>query len=546
MMRVYKNVIYNCNIAIAVKDFGTHAEISNNTLVNNSIGIACYEKNLGSGAGSASVLNTILSDSRATSLFSENGGNILVDYSISNTDILTGTGNLFGDPGIIAAHQFNFQLASNSPCIDQGSPDSPLDGDGSRADMGAYYVNTWLLPANEIIINEYYSQNSESDPRDWIELFNKGAENIDLSGWIIKDGSNNYFQLPGNTTIGGEQYLLVCKDTGNFRSFYGGERLLAGNFDFTLGHSRDVISLFNPDQHPVSSIAYDEDKNWPDSRDKLRLSVALIDSSLVPDDGLNWRTGYKMYGTPGYSNIPPRITGLYINELSGADQMEYPDEYGEYDDWIELYNANDAELNFGALYLTDDLDDPAKMRVRQNSPDSTSIAALGYKILFADGTPEQGILHMDFRISAKGEELGLVQLVGLDTVILDQVVFDNLYAHTSYSRITDGNMLWRHQAPTPGYSNRYSSLDPQEEKPLTVYPNPADDIIHIRLNQFKGGELDLRILNLKGQVEIMETGLYLQSGNEISMDISSLLPGIYLLELKTADQLSVHRIVVSR
>ena len=53
---------------------------------------------------------------------------------------------------------------------------------------------------------------------------------------------------------------------------------------------------------PVLSFAYDEDLNWPDSKEKVRLSVALIDTSLTLDDGKNWRTAYLMNGTPGYSN----------------------------------------------------------------------------------------------------------------------------------------------------------------------------------------------------------------------------------------------------
>ena len=34
-----------------------------------------------------------------------------------------------------------FSLKPNSPCIDAGSPDSPLDPDGTRADMGAIPYN---------------------------------------------------------------------------------------------------------------------------------------------------------------------------------------------------------------------------------------------------------------------------------------------------------------------------------------------------------------------------------------------------------------------
>jgi hypothetical protein len=545
-MRVYKNVIYNCYNAIAVKDFNSFAEVTNNTFVGNSIGVSCYEKNLGSGAGSALVLNTILSDSRLSSVIERNDGNIQVDYSISNTDVLAGTGNLYEDPELSSPTQFNFELLETSPCINQGSPNSPPDGDGSRADMGAYYVTNWPVEYEDLIINEYYSQDTESDPFDWIEIYNKGKTDIDMSGWSIKDGSNNYFRIPEKTILDGEAYIIVCKDTGNFKSFYNRDQGLVGNFDFTLGRSRDAISLFDNDYVPVKAFDYDEDNNWPDSRDKVRLSVALIDTSLILDEGRNWRTGYKMYGTPGYSNLPSRISGLYLNEVSGAVQDEYMDEFGEYDDWIELFNKNDSAINFGGLYLTDDLDDPTLMRVRQNVPDSTNIPSGGYKVLVADGTPDQGVLHLNFRISSNGEELGLVQLIGLDTVRLDQVVFGEFTPGSTYSRIRDGMSPWVKQMPTPGYSNQSSDVMSLEDQQVIVYPNPASDLIHIRVKNGGSEEINIQIVNILGQLDQQSSGIYSGKGEEIPIDVSHLEPGIYLLKVNTAGAASVHRIIISR
>ena len=77
--------------------------------------------------------------------------------------------------------------------------------------------------------------------------------------------------------------------------------------------------------------------------------MALIDTSLSMNNGKNWRTGYKIYGTPGYSNIPPRISELFLNEVSGMKQTDFHDNFGEYEDWIELYNDSEHEINFGGL-----------------------------------------------------------------------------------------------------------------------------------------------------------------------------------------------------
>jgi len=50
-----------------------------------------------------------------------------------------GVGAVFAEPMFIGGSPFDFHLTSDSPCIDAGDPASPLDPDGSWADMGALY-----------------------------------------------------------------------------------------------------------------------------------------------------------------------------------------------------------------------------------------------------------------------------------------------------------------------------------------------------------------------------------------------------------------------
>ncbi len=50
-------------------------------------------------------------------------------------------GNLAANPLFADTAAGNFHLTQGSPCIDTGDPASPLDPDGSRADMGAFYFH---------------------------------------------------------------------------------------------------------------------------------------------------------------------------------------------------------------------------------------------------------------------------------------------------------------------------------------------------------------------------------------------------------------------
>jgi hypothetical protein len=52
---------------------------------------------------------------------------------------MIGDTNISDDPQFVDPVNGNFHLQESSPCIDTGNPNSPLDPDSTRADMGAYY-----------------------------------------------------------------------------------------------------------------------------------------------------------------------------------------------------------------------------------------------------------------------------------------------------------------------------------------------------------------------------------------------------------------------
>ena len=52
-----------------------------------------------------------------------------------------GEGNITADPLFVDPAKGDYRLSEQSPCIDAGDPKSPLDPDGTRADMGAFYYH---------------------------------------------------------------------------------------------------------------------------------------------------------------------------------------------------------------------------------------------------------------------------------------------------------------------------------------------------------------------------------------------------------------------
>ena len=110
--------------------------IENNTIANNiALGLG--------GGGIWADVGSMVTISNSI-LWGNNPQEIYIDQATLNitySDIQggwEGVGNIDADPLFVDSLSGNYHLQSNSPCIDTGDPNSPLDPDGTRADMGHF------------------------------------------------------------------------------------------------------------------------------------------------------------------------------------------------------------------------------------------------------------------------------------------------------------------------------------------------------------------------------------------------------------------------
>ena len=144
---------------------------------------------------------------------------------------------------------------------------------------------------------------------------------------------------------------------------------------------------------------------------------------------------------------------LVINEFLASNTTTIADDSSEYDDWIELFNGTNAEIDIGGMYVSDDLADPEKCLIPGDAPDLTTIPSGGFLIIWFDKDPEQGTLHIDTKLSASaGEDIVLTDENGN---VLDSYTFGPQVEDVSEGRLPDGAVdNWRtFDTPTPGASN---------------------------------------------------------------------------------------------
>ncbi|MCJ7673968.1 MAG: hypothetical protein MUO33_02320, partial [Sedimentisphaerales bacterium] len=59
---------------------------------------------------------------------------------------------------------------------------------------------------------------------------------------------------------------------------------------------------------------------------------------------------------------------LVINEFMAKNDGAVLDPYGDYDDWIEIYNYGDEAVDIGGMYLADNPTSAGRWRVPNNNP----------------------------------------------------------------------------------------------------------------------------------------------------------------------------------
>jgi len=444
---IKNNVIVSCAQGIGIKDDSSYAFVDRNTFYDCQYGVASFEKNLGAGGGNAKIVNSIFLKSILAPVFVDNLSLLSTSYSLSDTKELDGLGNLNTNPLLVN----NFNLSSASPAIDAGDPQSELEPDNTRADLGARYFNNIF---ESLIINEIHYNPANGDNYEFIELYNTGSETIDITGYSISDGIN--FTFPNNTSVNSREFIIIAKD----KTLY--EDLGVKTFNWenqNLSNSGANIILLNDLGKEIDLVSYSNKFNWPIVADGGGNSIELrnpTEENLVTK---NWKASHNVGGSPGRSNKVELNEQLFINEFQADNKSTIKDENGEYDDWIEIYNDSDNAINLSDFYITDDFSNPTKHQIISTHDETNIIAPKEYLILWADGTIDQGARHLNFKLDAGGEEIELTYVFENDTSIIDSISFNNQETDFSFARQNDGENNWQVvKAPTPGVTNSNPNL----------------------------------------------------------------------------------------
>ncbi len=156
-----------------------------------------------------------------------------------------------------------------------------------------------------VLINEFLASNGsglkthQESAEDWVELYNRSAEAINLSGWYLTDSASEptRWQFPSGTTLGAGEYLIV------FCNSWHGEPLVGGEYfaNFSLSKEGEYLALIAPDGQ---TLIHEFFPTYPPQYTDISYSEA----------------GYHLEPTPGAANgaaygAPPEV--VHFSEPAG-------------------------------------------------------------------------------------------------------------------------------------------------------------------------------------------------------------------------------------
>lgn len=294
-----------------------------------------------------------------------------------------------------------------------------------------------IEPNTGIVINEVMPKNtgfgSDQDGEfdDWIELYNLSDEDIDLSGYYLTDSKKELtkWQFPAGTTIEKNGHLVVWAD--------GDSTTQAGlHTPYKLSALGETILLLTPGMDVIDEVEYP--------------AVSLQQSySRLPDG-----TGEFVWASPTFEAEnkagEPGIDinkSIVINEMMPKNTQFGSDQDGQFDDWIELFNLANVDIDISGYYLTDSKNELTKWKF----PEGTTLEKNGYLIVWADGDSTQVGLHTPYKLSALGET---VLLLTPDRKVIQEVKYPATILQQSYARKPNGTGNFDWSTPTYNTENK--------------------------------------------------------------------------------------------
>ncbi|MDX1950735.1 MAG: lamin tail domain-containing protein [Verrucomicrobiota bacterium] len=230
---------------------------------------------------------------------------------------------------------------------------------------------------DSIVINEIM-YNPVAPGSSYVEIYNRSQFNVfDLTSWRLNGAS---FLFPNGTLIEPGAYILLVRDLFSFRSAYGVNLPVIGEFSGELSNEGETLSLYDAATNLIDQVRFDNDLPWPSGADGGGASLQLIDAAEDNNRVANWGVITNAPNTGSVSLVKINDVWRY-NQTANFSTL----------DWVAP-GFNDADWSSGAglLYVEE-----AALPAPKNTPLTLGRTAYYFRKKFTfDGTRAGAVLKL--------------------------------------------------------------------------------------------------------------------------------------------------------
>ena len=194
-------------------------------------------------------------------------------------------------------------------------------GDGSTRDAPNEPVRETNIIINEIM----HDPPSDERNGEYIELYNRGNNTVDLSGWEFVEGIS--FTFPAGTTIGPGAHLVVAANKDWISANYG-EVSVIGNYENNLANEGELLRLEDSNGNLADEVNYKVGGDWPQLTNGDGSSMELIHPFADNDLPSSWKdsdesqkTKFEEYSFTGiyhHLSVPRLDKELWVHLVGDA------------------------------------------------------------------------------------------------------------------------------------------------------------------------------------------------------------------------------------
>jgi hypothetical protein len=200
--------------------------------------------------------------------------------------------------------------------------------------------------SDSVIVSEInFNSHTKADAGDWIELWNKGAYDVDISRWLLQDNNiNDTFLIPVNTILNAGARLVLVNDSSKFKTIFPAVRNFTGNFSFGLSSLADQIVIRDTNSKLKFGMAYTIDSTWDSLANGQGYTLELIKDSFDRSIGACWKSK-----CPGGS--PGSASGACTENIIITEINYKSDPIFNTSDWFELFNNGTTPVNMSGHFI---------------------------------------------------------------------------------------------------------------------------------------------------------------------------------------------------